>query len=238
MKGLKLIGVDELNPVLETIHKRTSLRRYKDTPISDEHLKTLLEATLRAPTAGNMMLYSVLTIKDQAMKEKLSQTCDNQPFIARAPLVLVFLADYQRWFDYYRMSGVALLRELDVGDLFLAMDDAIIAAQTAVLAAESMGIGTCYIGDVMENYDGTRTEPRVLPSPIPNLLLNGATGIAVGMATNIPPHNLNEICNALIYLIDQRKFLNLFKDQIFLQKALYSINKQSNLRICRVRVLL
>ena len=58
--------------------------------------------------------------------------------------------------------------------------------------------------DVMENYDGTRTEPRVLPSPIPNLLLNGATGIAVGMATNIPPHNLNEICDALIYLIDNK----------------------------------
>jgi len=52
------------------------------------------------------------------------------------------------------------------------------------------------------NYDGTRTEPVVLPSRIPNLLINGATGIAVGMATNIPPHNLNEVCNALIKLLD------------------------------------
>ncbi len=52
------------------------------------------------------------------------------------------------------------------------------------------------------NYDGTRTEPVVLPSRIPNLLVNGATGIAVGMATNIPPHNLGEICNALIKLLD------------------------------------
>ena len=86
------------------------------------------------------------------MKEKLSKTCDNQPFIARAPLVLVFLADYQRWFDYYRMSDVAELREPDVGDLFLAMDDALIAAQTAVLAAESLGIGTCYIGDIMDVF--------------------------------------------------------------------------------------
>jgi DNA gyrase subunit A len=51
------------------------------------------------------------------------------------------------------------------------------------------------------NYDGTRTEPVVLPSRIPNLLINGATGIAVGMATNIPPHNLNEVCNALIKLL-------------------------------------
>jgi DNA gyrase subunit A len=50
------------------------------------------------------------------------------------------------------------------------------------------------------NYDGTRTEPVVLPARLPNLLVNGATGIAVGMATNIPPHNLGEICTALIKL--------------------------------------
>jgi DNA gyrase subunit A len=52
------------------------------------------------------------------------------------------------------------------------------------------------------NYDGTKTEPVVLPSRIPNLLINGTTGIAVGMATNIPPHNLAEICTALIKLLD------------------------------------
>ena len=52
------------------------------------------------------------------------------------------------------------------------------------------------------NYDGTKTEPVVLPARIPNLLVNGATGIAVGMATNIPPHNLGEVCTALIKLLD------------------------------------
>jgi DNA gyrase subunit A len=52
------------------------------------------------------------------------------------------------------------------------------------------------------NYDGTKTEPVVLPSRIPNLLINGATGIAVGMATNVPPHNLTEVCTALIKLLD------------------------------------
>jgi DNA gyrase subunit A len=52
------------------------------------------------------------------------------------------------------------------------------------------------------NYDGTRTEPVVLPARIPNLLINGATGIAVGMATNIPPHNLSEVCTALVKLLD------------------------------------
>ena len=52
------------------------------------------------------------------------------------------------------------------------------------------------------NYDGTRTEPVVLPARIPNLLVNGATGIAVGMATSIPPHHLGEICTALLKLLD------------------------------------
>jgi DNA gyrase subunit A len=52
------------------------------------------------------------------------------------------------------------------------------------------------------NYDGTKTEPVVLPARLPNLLVNGATGIAVGMATSIPPHNLSEVCTALVKLLD------------------------------------
>ena len=56
--------------------------------------------------------------------------------------------------------------------------------------------------DFQENYDGTDTEPKVLPARFPNLLVNGSGGIAVGMATNIPPHNLAEVCNAAIALMD------------------------------------
>jgi len=59
--------------------------------------------------------------------------------------------------------------------------------------------------DWIDNYDGTRKEPAVLPSPVPNLLLNGTLGIAVGMATSIPPHNLNELVDAICYLIDEPK---------------------------------
>src|SRR5205814_7787343 len=55
------------------------------------------------------------------------------------------------------------------------------------------------------NYDGTQTEPVVLPARIPNLLVNGTTGIAVGMATNIPPHNLGEVCTALVKLLDNEE---------------------------------
>ena len=56
--------------------------------------------------------------------------------------------------------------------------------------------------DFIDNYSGTTQEPVVLPSVLPNLLLNGASGIAVGMATQIPPHNLGELCDALVYMIE------------------------------------
>jgi DNA gyrase subunit A len=58
------------------------------------------------------------------------------------------------------------------------------------------------------NYDGTKTEPVVLPARLPNLLINGATGIAVGMATNIPPHNLGEVCTALVRLLENEELGN------------------------------
>src|SRR3954470_21004631 len=59
--------------------------------------------------------------------------------------------------------------------------------------------------DFRPNYDGSTTEPVVLPAKFPQLLVNGSTGIAVGMATNIPPHNLAEVCEAAVALIDDRK---------------------------------
>lgn len=59
--------------------------------------------------------------------------------------------------------------------------------------------------DWQPNYDATRLEPKVLPAKLPNLLLNGAMGIAVGMATNIPPHNLGEVISAILHLIDNPK---------------------------------
>ena len=121
----------------------------------------ILCATLRAPTAGNMMLYSIVDITEQSIKDTLAQTCDDQPFIAQAPMVWLFLADYQRWIDYFRCSDVdRVCRQREVaprrpeeGDLLLACCDALIAAQTAVIAAEALGIGSCYIGDILEKYE-------------------------------------------------------------------------------------
>ena len=150
-----------MNSVLDTIHQRKSVRAYEDKPVPEDVRDLILQSVMRAPTAGNMMLYSIIEVSDQEAKNKLVETCDNQPFIAEAPLVLMFLADYQRWFDYFMVSGVEQFCEEkdspmvkpEEGDLFLACCDALIAAQTAVIAAESLGVGSCYIGDILENYE-------------------------------------------------------------------------------------
>jgi len=153
-----------MNQVMDVLMKRRSVRAYEEREISPEVRAEILKATLRAPTAGNMMLYSILDITDQSIKDTLAVTCDNQPFIAHAPMVWIFLADFQRWYDYFLASGVPeicaernlTMQKPEEGDLFLACCDAMIAAQNAVVAAESFGVGSCYIGDIMEHYETHR----------------------------------------------------------------------------------
>ena len=150
-----------MNQVMDVLLKRKSVRAYEKTPISPDIKAQIIQAALRAPTAGNLMLYTILDITDQNIKDTLAKSCDNQPFIAHAPMVLLFAADNQRWQDYYRACDVEricsekneTIRKPAEGDLFLACCDALIAAQNAVIAAESFGIGSCYIGDILEQYE-------------------------------------------------------------------------------------
>ena len=150
-----------MNQTLDLINNRISLRRYADRPVTDIDLNTIIEGAMRAPTAGNMMNYSIIVVKDEEKKKRLSETCDNQPFIAKAPVVLIFLADIQRLYDYFDFCEVEKFckekemdfKEPNMANLFLAASDAFIAAQNAVIAAESINIGSCYIGDIVENYE-------------------------------------------------------------------------------------
>ncbi|TLN23439.1 nitroreductase [bacterium] len=150
-----------MNPTLELLNHRRSVRAYSDQPVTAEEKAAILQGAFRAPTAGAMQLYTIIEVADPAIKERLVETCDHQPFIANAPLVLLFLADYQRWWDAYSYSGAperaqALgrpTRPVGMGDMLLACCDALIAAQNAAIAAESLGIGSCYIGDILENYE-------------------------------------------------------------------------------------
>lgn len=144
-----------MNPVIENLLSRKSVRVFEDRPISEALKREILLAAVQAPTAGNQQLYTILDISDQAIKDRLAVTCDNQPFIAKAPMVLLFCADAQKWYDLFTDQNCNPRRP-GSGDLMLAVNDALIAAQNAVTAAWSFGIGSCYIGDVMEQYEEHR----------------------------------------------------------------------------------
>ena len=141
-----------MNPIIESIKTRKSTRQFENKEITNDIKSAILEAAFQAPTAGNQMLYAIIDVTDQSLKNQLAKTCDNQPFIAEAPLVLIFLADTRRWYDAY-VEAELEVRNPGMGDLFLAIQDAVIAAQNVVMAAESFGIGSCYIGDILENVE-------------------------------------------------------------------------------------
>ena len=158
------------NKVVKNLFERKSVRIFEDRPISPEDRLTILQAACQAPTAGNQQLYTILDITEPALKKRLSVTCDNQPFIADAPLVLLFCADCQKWYDAYRYAGCTP-RHPSAGDLMLAVEDSSLAAQNAVTAAWSLGIGSCYIGDIMEHCELHRELFQLPPYVFPAVML-------------------------------------------------------------------
>ena len=141
-----------MNDMIKCLTERKSIRSYTNQEISPDCKELILRAAMEAPTAGNQQLYTILDITSQGLKDRLAVTCDNQPFIAKGKMVLIFCADFQKWYQAFTLAGCSPRKPGPV-DFLLAVEDAAIAAQNAVTAAESLGIGSCYIGDIMENYE-------------------------------------------------------------------------------------
>ena len=129
-----------MNEIIQSLYARKSVRAYTDRPVPAEVKRTVLAAAVQAPTAGGQQLYTILDITDQRLKDTLAETCDHQPFISTAPVVLIFCADCLRWWDAYAEAGCDPRRP-GPGDLMLAVNDAVIAAQNAV------GVSGLYAGD-------------------------------------------------------------------------------------------
>ena len=141
-----------MNDTVKQLFERKSVRVFEDREISREDRELILRAATEAPTAGNQQLYTIIDVTSEEKKARLAESCDHQPFIEKAKLVLVFCADTLKWYKAFRDAGCKP-RDIGIGDLMLAVSDANIAAQNAVVAAHSLGIGSCYIGDIMENRD-------------------------------------------------------------------------------------
>jgi len=152
-----------MNETIKLLMERKSVRQFVQEPMPREDVEAILNAAVQAPSAGNMTLWTIINVTDPQKKAALAKSCDNQPFIATAPLVLVFCADYRRWFEVFKTLDLGEeLRVPAEGDFMLATADTIIAAHAAVVAADALGYGSCYIGDIIENCD---TQREILSLP-------------------------------------------------------------------------
>ena len=107
------------------LENRKSCRSFLPQMVEEQVVNRLKELTLRAPSAGNMEMYTIIEVKDEEKKAKLATLCDNQIMIAKAPLVWVFLADMTKWLEYFRLGSCDKkvdipIREVGLGDLHLA----------------------------------------------------------------------------------------------------------------------
>ena len=143
--------------VLEVIEARSSTRKFAQDPLTDEQRSAVLHAATRAPSAGAMMMYSIIDIRNQETLDQLAVLCDDQPFIATAPWALVFVVDYAKWIDLFEHAGCfepSFVEQAGKSPRRApGMGEFAIAAQDAVIAAEAVGLGSCYIGDVVENAE-------------------------------------------------------------------------------------
>ena len=135
---------------MESIKNRKTIRKYKSSDVSEDLLNDLLESAFRAPTMGNMQLYSVVVTRDAKMKEQLAPAHFNQPMVKAAPVVLTFCADFNRFCKWCEQSNA-----VPGYDNFLsfmnAVTDALLVTQNFTVLAEAEGLGTCFLGTTLYN---------------------------------------------------------------------------------------
>jgi len=159
-----------------------SVRSYLSKPLPKGTLETLIAAAQSAASSSNLQLWSVVAVEDPARKERLSILARNQAHIRQVPLFLVWLADLSRARNIAN-SRNATSEGLDYLETFLTgAIDASLAAQNAVAAAESLGLGTVYVGAIRNNPEAVAKELNLPPLVFP------VFGLSVGYPDpeNIP----------------------------------------------------
>ena len=204
---------------MESIKNRRSIRKYKSQEIPEDLLNELLETAFRAPTMGNMQLYSVVVTRDPEMKSKLSPLHFNQPMVISAPVVLTFCADFNRFSKWCEQ------RQATPGyDNFIsflnAASDALLVTQNFCTLAEEKGLGTCFLGTTIYN-----------PSQIidllnlPKLVIPVAT-ITVGYPDETPQQTDRLPLRGVVHQETYKDYTEQDIDDIFGEKESLPENKE------------
>jgi nitroreductase len=174
----------------ELLMQRRSVRNFKDQVIPDEIIGKLLDAANNAPSGGNIQPVSIILVQKAENRRKLAGIVGEQPWVKNAPLSMIFCLDFNRVKRWAGLNGTEFKGEKAFSHFMIAYADLMCAAQTVVLLAESVGLGSVYIGTIQSNVDEARQSflipeyvlplmvlsigyPKSIPNKIPKLKREG-----------------------------------------------------------------
>ena len=205
--------------MVSTLKNRRTIRKYSNRDISDELLNELLEISFRAPTTGNMQVYSVVITRDTDNKKKLAPAHFNQPTVTQAPVVLTFCADFNRFIKWCRYRNANPGYE-NFQSFVTAALDAVIVTQQFNTAAEAVGLGCCYLGTTTYNA------PQIVEIlNLPRYVIP-ITTLTVGYPEDIPEQTERLPLDAIVHYETYSDYSKDDIDRLYLEKESDPANKQ------------
>jgi nitroreductase len=165
-------GSGHHNDTMRLLLERASVRDFESRAIPDEVFDDIMRAAAHAPTGGNLQPYSIVAVRDAAVKEKLTVMCGGQRFISRAPVALVFCIDYHRLERWARLESAPFSARDTFMSFWIAFQDTVIAAQNVCTAADAMGLGSVYVGSIMSSFTELREMLDMPEGVFPVVLLS------------------------------------------------------------------
>ena len=170
--GVKVSSEDKEYPneTVKLLIERASCRNFSDKPISPDVLQLVLEAGVHAATGGNLQPYSIIQIEDEGARQTLADWC-GQAFIARAPVLLLFCLDWRRLERWAALEVAPFSATRSFRHFWISFQDTIICAQNICTAADALGLGSVYIGTVLEFFPALRDTFQLPRGVLPVVLL-------------------------------------------------------------------
>jgi len=152
--------------------KRRSVRDFKPDGVPDEVVEKLVRAAANAPTGGNMEPLSIIVVRDAERRAKLGEMVGSQPWVKNAPLSMIFCLDFYRLKRWAAASGVDFRGDEALSHFLIGYADVMCAAQTAVVLAEDLGLGSVYVGTIQYVADEVRPYFEMPTHVFPVILLS------------------------------------------------------------------
>lgn len=168
----------------ELLTRRRSVRNFKPDDVPDEIVEQLVRAANNAPTGGNMQPLSIVAVREPESRAALGEMVGSQPWVKNAPLSMIFCLDFWRLKEWAEMSGVAFRGNEALSHFLIGYADVMCAAQTVVILAESLGLGSVYVGTVQYVADDVRDYFEMPAYVFPMMLLS--LGYPKTVPRNVP----------------------------------------------------